>query len=255
MTGNAALRRALTVAMTRELLRDRSTLVFVIGFPPALLALFELIAGATPTSLGEGATALTLALPAILVFGFGSLAVHGTAAPLVELRRRGTLRLLATTPMSRLDFIVAQLPARAALAVVQLGVALPLAVALGAVRPLAVPELMLSLLLGLTMLSALGFLFGGRMQSPELVSGMVGGLLPVALMASGVLVPLDVLPGWLQTLSIASPLTYLGDAVRHDVVGAATRFPLPLDLAVMGLASTVLIVLAARSFRWDEEGR
>jgi ABC-2 type transport system permease protein len=252
MTGNLPVRRALTLALTRDLLRDRSTLVFVIGFPPALLALFELIAGASPTTLGGGAGPLTFALPAILVFGFGSLAVHGTAAPLVELRRRGTLRLLATTPISRLDFIVAQLPPRLGLVVVQLAIVLPMAVVLGAVHPLDVAPLMLTLLLGLTMLFALGFVVGGRMQSPELVSGLVGGLLPVALMLSGVLLPVDVLPDWLQTLSLASPLTYLGDAVRHDVVGAATRFPLALDLAVVGVTAALLIGLAARSFRWDE---
>ena len=62
---------------------------------------------------------LRINLPTTLALGFMSIAFTGTTAPLVALRKRGTLRLLGTTPVRRLSFIVAQTPVRAAVGIVE----------------------------------------------------------------------------------------------------------------------------------------
>jgi hypothetical protein len=50
------------------------------------------------------------------MLGIASIAFIGTTVPLVAMRERGLLRLFGTTPLRRSTFLLAQLPARAAIA-------------------------------------------------------------------------------------------------------------------------------------------
>jgi len=47
------------------------------------------------------------------------------------------------------------------------------------------------------------------------------------------------------------PLTYLGDALRQIMTGAAPDNPLLVNLAVLGGWFLVSTVLAVRFFRWE----
>jgi ABC-2 type transport system permease protein len=50
---------------------------------------------------------------------------------------------------------------------------------------------------------------------------------------SGALFPVSVLPGWLQALSRASPLTYALRALRHAIIDGASLLSLGSDLLVV----------------------
>lgn len=239
---------ALAGAVGRELVRDRATMLFTVVFPAALLGLMVAVAGGAP---GAG-DPLGFALPGVIVFGFVALAVHGTAAPLVMLRSQGTLRLLATTPVPRLAFVLAQMPVRFLLAGVQVAAAVSLALARDALRPGAVVTLCLTLVLGLWLLVAFGFLAGGVMRSPESVTSGLGAAMPVLLLLSGVFIPLELLPDALRAAAYASPLFYFTDAIRHAVGDTAPVFPFAVDLLATAAAAAALTVLAAATFRWDQ---
>jgi ABC-2 type transport system permease protein len=62
----------------------------------------------------------------------------------------------------------------------------------------------------------------------------------------GVLVPLETLPGWLQVIARALPLTYAVEALRAALGQAPTGLA-PLDLAVLVAFAVVFFVLAART--------
>lgn len=74
-----------------------------------------------------GAGVLASSLPLTALIGFSSLALVSTAVPLTVYRANGVLRQLGTTPVSSTRFIVAHLPVRLVLGVVQLVVLLALA--------------------------------------------------------------------------------------------------------------------------------
>ena len=67
--------------------------------------------------------------------------------------------------------------------------------------------------------------------------------------ASNAIYPIDVMPGWLQHVARANPLTYLVDALRSLMLeGAVPAFGLGLDLAVQLVALVVLVAVAARLY-------
>lgn len=247
--------RQLSMVNLKELLRDPTTFFFVLVFPFLFIAMFAFISSSTgknATVGGEAFDGFRFGLPAVLVLAFGQLAFLGTATTMVQLRSRGTLRLLALTPLRRLTFIAALVPARLMIAVAQLVVMAAIAAATGFLEVGQIGRLLLSCAFGLAMLFALGFFLGGRISSPEVAAGALSGLLPVLLIASGILLPIGLLPGAIAHAADFIPLTYLGDAVRQDLVGAQALHPIGLDYLVMAATTVVFTLLSALTFRWDQ---
>jgi len=245
--------RRLAVVNFRELIRDPATFFFVLVFPFLFMGMFAFISSAgAATVAGEKFDGFRFGLPAVLVLAFGQLAFLGTATTMVQLRSRGTLRLLALTPLPRLTFIAALVPARLAIAALQLAIMATIAAATGFLEVGQIGRLLLSCTLGLAMLFSFGFFLGGRMSSPEAAAGVLSGLLPVLLIVSGILLPISILPGPLADFADYIPLTYLGDAVRQDLVGSEALHSIGLDYVVMAATAAVFTVLSALTFRWDQ---
>jgi ABC-2 type transport system permease protein len=205
------------------------------------------------TVVGDGVPdARRIAIPAGLILAFAALALFGTASPLIALRQRGTLRLLRTTPMSRLAFVVAQAPARFGIGVGQLVAILAFAGLAGQLGDASLGLLTISALLGLAMLFAVGYCLGGVIRSPEAGNGALAAILPVGLMLSGVVIPLAQMPALLRGLAHLNPLTYFGDALRQALIGVQGSFPLALDWLVMAAVAALLTAVTVRTFRWEE---
>lgn len=248
--------RFLNLSLTnfRELLRDRTTFFFVLIFPFAFIALFALI-GASGTKAKAGGTeldAIRFGLPGVLLLGFGSLAFLGTATTMVQLRDRGVLRLLGVTPLRRLTFIGSLVPARLAIAVFQLLVLAVIALIAGYLEVGALGRLLVSAGCGLAMLFSIGFLAGGIMRSPEATSTALSAGLPVVGMLCGILIPLQTLPAVFGDIASFIPLTYMGDALRQDLVGAGAQYAITTDWLICLGTAAVFTTLAALTFRWDQ---
>jgi ABC-2 type transport system permease protein len=69
------------------------------------------------------------------------------------------------------------------------------------------------------------------------------------LFASNALYPLRVLPGWMQTLVLFNPVTYLIDAVRALAFGTPATLPLLGSVAVIVVFSILGMWLALFAFQ------
>ncbi|AJC59446.1 ABC transporter permease [Streptomyces sp. 769] len=191
-------------------------------------------------------------LPTALVMALMSVAFFGTATPLIALRQRGTLRLLGTTPLRRRTFVVAQVPVRLALVAIQLLVLGSVAVSLGFLPLADAARLFATGLLGALMLFSFGYLVAARLRNPEIANGALAVLMPVVLLLGGLFLPMQMMPGFMQTICKAMPTTYLVDALNHDLTGAASTYGLTVDWLVLVGAAVVFGGLATRLFRWDQ---
>jgi len=105
------------------------------------------------------------------------------------------------------------------------------------------------------MLAAVGYFVGASFTSSEAATSLMSVSLPVMLMLSGVILPLDMLPHaqGLTRISYFIPLTYLGDALRQELAGSGPHIPLWVDHLVILATIIVLTHFAIRSFRWDQD--
>jgi len=245
-----AIYRELALAQAREMFRDLKTLFLTVLYPFVILALFLFVNAVTPEHPG-GPSADAMAIAMTLFLSTGAVGFFGIATPLVALRERGTLRLLSTTPLRRATLLAAQAPSRLAVAFGQLAVVIGIGLGLGAVTPSRIPMLLVTCLLGLVVFAALGYVIGGRAPSAESTSTIASIGLVLLMFASGLVFPLDSLPGAVQAAARVLPTTYLGDMLRHFALGVPAQYPPALGVAVILGFAAALAAVAVRTFRWD----
>jgi ABC-2 type transport system permease protein len=246
--GRSALRE-LASSSTKEFLRNPK-LIVAQGFAFVFILLLSVGLDAVLT-----VPFLRDNLGMILAMGVMSVAFMGTTVPLVTMRERGTLRLFGTTPVSRLSFVLAQLPVRSAVCALEAGVVLGLALALGRVDAGGVLRFLLTAAIGSVMLVSIGFLFAARSRNAELATQLTGFVPVVVLATSGTAFPIEVYPEWVRVAFEILPTTWFMQAVNADLNGVAPFLPVSVLWVLMLAAAVVATLAAARLFGWDDRER
>jgi ABC-2 type transport system permease protein len=183
--------------------------------------------------------------------------LFGMADTITDERRTHTLSLLVVSPASRIAlFLGRAVPVAvngaivAAFAFVVGSLILDVEVPLDALGSLVVAVLVTAF--ACTGLGIVNASLGLRWRESALLSNM---LLYVLLLAAGVNVPLDLLPGWLSTIAQGLPVTHGVEAARELVAGSSLADVAPLlgaELLVGAIYATIGLFLV-RLF--EVEGR
>ncbi|QEW03024.1 ABC transporter permease [Microbacterium lushaniae] len=181
-----------------------------------------------------------------------SAAFIGLTVPLVGMRERGLLRLFGTTPLRRSTFLLAQVPARFVVVLVEVLIIVVIAVWRRYVDGLDVVSLAVTVVTGSSMLFALALVFAGRSRNAEATQQGMAMLTILLVFASGGIVPPSALPVVAQAAMNALPTTWFVAAVNADLTGADSFVPLPVLWLFMGLGACGALLLAARRFEWDQ---
>jgi len=185
----------------------------------------------------------------LVMFVLISTMTYG-AGLLVTERKKGILRRLATSPLTRGEIIVGKALGRAAVASVQVGVFLLIGFALFKIDWGRSPAGLVAIL-GLFVLTAaaMGLLSGSWFKSAETASGM--GIVLVLVMSAlgGCWWPAEVVPDWLRLAGFVFPTAW---AMRglHELIswGGGLRDVL-VPCGVLGLFGLAAGLLATRMLR------
>ena len=233
-------------AVTLNWLRSRSGLFFSFVFPVLLLLLLgSLSAGSSSGFLSQGPGFYLPGLVAAFIMTNGVIGLTNVAS---ELKRSGVLRRLASTPLTRLDWILGNMLSQVVLGGSLAAVMLLLGFAVyGVPIPLS-PFLIPLVIAGSLMFSGLGMVLAGIVSDPETASGLGNGVAFPMMLLAGTFWTLESMPGYLQALSKVLPLTYLTDGLRQaaasDLSGAT------VDLAVVLVFTAAFILLGSAFTRW-----
>lgn len=191
----------------------------------------------------------------------GIIAIAIIASGLVNLgiatayeRSYGVLKRLGGAPVPRWSVLAAKLAAILILEVVQVLLLLGTAMIAFGWRP--GPEwsplvLVGAVLLGTWTFASLGFLLAGTLRA-EAVLAIANGLFVGILLLGGVLVPLGVLPDWLQTLALVLPSRSLTELLAVALgFGASAPDAIVRPTLVLSAWAAAASLLAIRWFRWD----
>jgi ABC-2 type transport system permease protein len=221
-----------------------------IGLPVVLMIIFgELPSFHQPVPGYGGLILFDTYVPVIMVLGLAMLTLWGLPGPLVSYRELGILRRLSTTPVPPSWLLAAQV-------VVQLGVALAgliiVAVtsvaAFGAPVPRSPGGLVLSCLLSIAGLFALGLLIAALAPTASSVNAIGRLTLIPLLFFAGLWLPRPLMPGVLQGISNYTPLGAAVEAIQDSM---QTGFPPAAPLLVLLAYALVFAFLARRFFRWE----
>ena len=235
--------------MLHQLRHDHRTVAMLLVLPSALLGLLYLIWTDVPSAPGQPSIFDRVGLTMLGIFPFVVMFLVTSIAMLRE-RTSGTLERLLTTPLSRPDLLLgygAAFGLAAALqAVVTVTVAstvydLEVAGPLTLVVLIAVVDAVLGVALGLLASAFARSEFQAVQFMPVIV-------LPQFFLC-GLLVAQEQLPGWLQAVSDALPLTYAVEALQEVGGSREATGTMWVDVAVVAGAALLALGLAAATLR------
>ena len=223
-------------------LRRRTAVFFTFFFPLIIVVIFGALVRTEPTG------GLFAEDPAYYVPGYLAVVVLFTplsrvGSEVARHRDGNRFEKLATTPLSRAEWLLAQTLVN----VVVIGLAalllLALVVALTgatlALSALGVGALVVAVVAGVALFCGMGALIGSFASSQDGVIAASNGIALPLLFLSDTFVPLSMLPEWFRPAVWLSPLTYFARGVR-----AGTGHPVPAMGSVDPRLGYLLVLLA-----------
>lgn len=225
-------------------------IVFGMLQPMLYLVLFAPLLSGLPGASGvSGGAAWQQFIPGLLVMlGLFTTAFAGFGL-LPELNSGSHERLLAT-PMNRASLLLGRVLRDVVVMLVQAVIIVALVIPFGFRPPLlgVIGGLALIVVLGIG-LGTLSYVVAMVLKESYLFAGMLQTVIMPLMLLSGVLLPMDLAPGWLYALSRANPVSYVVDAERALFDGGLTE---PAVLAGWGVAvvlAAAALFIGARSMR------
>ncbi|MFJ5881339.1 ABC transporter permease [Kitasatospora cineracea] len=161
-------------------------------------------------------------------------------------RDSGVLTKLLVTPTPRAALVTGKAFAAGVKAVVQAAVVVVLAAVLGVgmtANPLRLLGVVVAVVLGSAFFSCLSMTIAGIVLTRDRLMGIGQAITMPLFFGSNALYPVDLMPGWLQAVSRANPLSYQVDALRGLLIGTPSH--LALDFGVLALATAAGITAAS----------
>lgn len=185
-------------------------------------------------------------LPAFVVAMILINGVMTVPSAVATLKRDGTLKRLAATPLRKHEWILANVIQQSVLAVLITGVMIAVARLAFGVAVVPGPLSVVLIVLGAVAFTALGMIVGGVIRDPGSAISLGGGIALPLMFVSGIFWELDLMPATLQTVAEFSPVTHYHRSLRRLLIldsteGVALTFGLLAVLAAVCLAGAVLL--------------
>ncbi|MBB5933810.1 ABC transporter permease [Streptomyces zagrosensis] len=243
--------RALTRAELTLLGRSKAALLTALGVPIALTCAVKSTVDGLDLD-GTGLDTGTVLLPGAIGFVLLFAVYSNLVLAYVVRREELVLKRLRCGELSDTEILIGTALPSVVVALVQcLVLGVGSAWLLGVAIPEAPPLVLIGLLIGVLMLTALAAVTAAVTNSAEAAQVSVMPLLMVSLMGSGLFVPLEVMPDRVTAVCELLPLTAVIELLRGGWTGALDSGEVT-KLLITAVAWAVLSVFAVRRwFRWE----
>jgi ABC-type polysaccharide/polyol phosphate export permease len=198
-----------------------------------------------------GGRYIDFVVPGLVGLGIMSNTMWGLGFSIVDSRRRGVIKRLMATPMSRTYYLLSHLAWRFLVLGFEVGVPIGVGVLLFDVPVRGrLIDLAAICLLASVSFSAFGLLIASRARTIEAVSGLMNLAQVPMWVLSGVFFASERFPDAVQPFIKALPLTAIIDALRAHMLQGAGLTDVAFELGVLGAWLVVCFGLALVLFRW-----
>lgn len=206
-----------------------------------------------PDTVSErGSKYIDLFLPGIIGFTALTTPLFGMTSICAEYRTRKYFKFLATTKLSKAEWLAAKILFYVLLMFVSVALILATGVLVfhmdGTITPMAI----LLIVAGTVEFTSLGMLLGIFIKDQETSAAIANAIGFPMMFLSGSFFPLDLFPPYLKTVANFLPLTYLNEGLRSTMVLGNDSGAL-LDLAVTAVIAVIFFVIPARALSWKSK--
>lgn len=246
---HAAVVRATTARVLRQLRHDRRTVALIVGIPVLLLTLLYYMFVDVPVAPGQPSTFDRVGLIMLGIFPFIIMFLITSIAMQRE-RVSGTLERLMTTPMTKGDLLGGYGLAFSLVATLQAVIGCGVAYLLfGLETAGSVTLVVLVAILNAWLGVSLGLLASAFARTEFQAVQFFPMIAIPQLLLCGLFVPRDQMAPWLETLSNVLPMTYAVEALQEIGANAEPTAVFWRDVGVVAGCVVVALALAASTLR------
>ncbi len=191
-------------------------------------------------------------VPGIIAMAVMTSCLSGALNMNAELRQKGILRKLATTPITRIDWLLSNILYQFILAVVSTVSILLVAYVVFDVRLHISPWLAVFVVLTVFSFVGIGMLLTPIAHEAESAAAAANAFLFPMMFLSGTFFPVEMMPGFLQKVARGLPLYYVNEGLRASMIFQDSPAAAKYAAITAGVAAVVFIAGAVVT-RWDRD--
>jgi len=190
-------------------------------------------------------------VPGIIAMSVMTSSLSGAVNMNAELRQKGVIRKLSTTPITRTDWILSNILYQFILAVISTMAILVVSYAVFSVWLQINAWLFVFIVLEVFAFGGIGMILTRVANEAESATAAANFIMFPMMFLAGSFFPIEMMPGFLQTIARILPLYYVNEGLRASMVSvdntAALRYA-----AMIGVFAAVAFVLGINTTKWDE---
>jgi ABC-2 type transport system permease protein len=190
-------------------------------------------------------------VPGIIAMSVMTSSLSGAVNMNAELRQKGVIRKLSTTPITRTDWILSNILYQFVLAIISAMAILVVSYAVFSVRLQINGWLFVLIALEVFAFGGIGMILSRVANEAESAAAGANFIMFPMMFLSGSFFPLELMPGFLQTIARVLPLYYVNEGLRAAMVLGDSTGALR-NAALIGMFAAVVFVLGIKTTRWEE---
>jgi ABC-2 type transport system permease protein len=190
-------------------------------------------------------------VPGIIAMSVMTLSLFGTVNLNTELRQKGVIRKLSTTPITRTDWILSNILYQFILAVISTMAMLLVSYVVFSVSLRINGWLPLFIVLDVFAFVGIGMILTRFAKEAESAAAAANAISFPMMFLSGSFFPLDMMPGFMRTVARTLPLYYVNEGLRASMVFEDHMTALRYS-AIIGMFAAVVFILGIIATKWEE---
>jgi ABC-2 type transport system permease protein len=190
-------------------------------------------------------------VPGIIAMSVMTSSLSGAVNMNAELRQKGIIRKLSTTPITRTDWILSNILYQFILAVISTMAILVVSYAVFSVRLQINAWLLVFIVLAVFAFGGIGMILTRVANEAESATAAADFIMFPMMFLSGSFFPLEMMPDFLQTIARILPLYYVNEGLRASMVFVDHTAALGYS-AMIGVFAAVVFVLGINTTKWEE---
>lgn len=190
--------------------------------------------------------------PGIIAMSVMSSALFGTVGMNTELRQKGILRKLSTTPLTRAEWLLSNILYQMFMSMLSTAVILAVGMGVFGLRPHLNLYMIMFILLCVFSFAGIGMLITRFVKEAESAQAAANAVMFPMMFLSGTFFQLEMMPGFLQTIARFLPLYYVNEGLRASMITLDGSIILESAL-VIGIFGAAVFILGVFLTSWKDE--
>jgi len=209
------------------------------------------IRSAAASILGKEFKFIEFFVPGIIAMAVMTSSLFGAVNVNAELRQKGVIRKLSTTPITHTEWILSNIFYQFLLAVLSTTAILLVSYAVFSVKLRIDAWLPLFVVLDVFAFVGLGMMLTRVAKEAESAAAAANVFMFPMMFLSGTFFPVDMMPGFLQKFARILPLYYVNEGLRASMVSVDNVAALRCAL-IIGIFAAVVFVLGIMTTKWED---